>query len=128
MSYPKRKTQVDHWLSLSPEEQLRRNRKHYQAQIALRQHELNARNNMTPAQAWADKFGREPLPEDPDNLLPKGLSYEERASHKAYTLIQDPEQITQMQKALTERRLAVQASKTTKYVSKAKMLGNTSEE
>ena len=122
MSLRKRKTQLDHWLELSPEEQLRRNRKHYQAQIALRQFEITARQNMSPAQAWADKFGREPLPQDPDNQTPKGLTYEERAKHQHYDLIKDLDQIQQMQKALTERRLATQASKAVKATSKAKLL------
>ena len=127
MSLRKRKTQVDHWLELSPEEQLRRNRKHYQAQIALRQHELQARANMTPAQVWADKFAREPLPQDPDNPFPTGLTYEQRAKHEAHTLIEDPDQIREMQKALTERRLATQASKAIKAISKAKLLQNSEE-
>jgi hypothetical protein len=129
MSLPrKRKTQVDHWLQASPEEKLRLNRKYYRTAIELRNHEVQARAKMPTAQAWADRFGREPLPEDPDNPYPKGLSYEERAKHSYHSSIEDPDQIRQMQFALTNRRLATEANKEVKLVSKAKMLGNNSEE
>lgn len=125
MKPPKLKTQVDHWLSLPPEEQLRRNRKHYQHQRILRMHEINARQNMTKAQAWADTYGKEPLPQDPDNLEPKGLTYEERSKHSYYELITDPDEIRDRQQANTEHRLAYEKSKrTTKTYSIAKHLEN----
>jgi len=110
MKPKKRLTHADHWLSLSPREQLRRNRKHFNHQRIIRLHELKARLKMTKAQAWADTFGRQPFPQDPDNPEPTGLTYEERSKHPYYELIEDPDEIRERQQANTARRLAFEES------------------
>lgn len=123
----KRKTAEDHYANLSPAEQRRIARKSYTYQLELRQLEVDARSKMSVADAWADKFSRQPMLEDPDNLRPQQLPYDQMAQHSYFDLIEDSATIADMQNALRKRRLEVERTKSLTKAAQpyswAKMLG-----
>jgi len=108
---PFRKTAEDHFNNMTPQEQRRIKHKSYNYQTELRQPEIYARSKMTFAQAWADKFGRPPMPEHPDNPRPTNLTFDQMALHPYYLLIEDQNTITSMHNASKERRKEVNQSR-----------------
>jgi hypothetical protein len=119
---------MDHYDALTPEQKKSFARMHYSREIAFREKEITTRNKMHWADAWADKFARKPLPVNPDNPIPSGMTYDAMANHNYYQL-HTGDDIAQMQDAIRKRRLSVESTrlltgKTSKF-SIAKQLGST---
>jgi hypothetical protein len=122
MTTKKYKTKKDHFNDLSESEKLRLARKIYLYSLQKDRLILERRKNLPKWDAWADRLGEKPLPDDPDNPRPTGLTFLQMADHEFFECVTDPEEIKLMQAALKKRRLALEASKNHRNNSMAKRL------